>query len=119
MGNHVSTAGREYVEQEELLIDLRAAGATFATVVAANVGLAVEFTYQPGEESRLGGAMEDANEPAPAELHITAVKARSSVLFDGEGMALTIHQGVDMLGLLNGRQIEEMEENLLKRAEAN
>lgn len=120
MGNHVSTAGRDYVEQEELLIDLRAAGATFATVVAVNVGLAVEFTYIPGQQQRnMGGAMEDHDEPELSELHITAIKARSSVLFENEGVSVVFPYGADMQPLLTCNQIEVMEENLLKRAEAN
>jgi hypothetical protein len=120
MGNCISTAGRATVELEELEIELRGAGDIFATLVGKMVMAEVDFTYRPGNrQRRMGGAMEDFDEPEFSEVEIASIKTFGAESFFCDGLTLVMNRGFDLTQVLSRRQIEEVEETLLNRTEAN
>lgn len=120
MGNCISTAGRATVELEELEIELRGGGDIFATLVGKMVMAEVAFTYHPGnEQRRMGGAMEDFDEPELSEVEIASIKTAGAESLFCDGLTLVMNRGFDLTQVLSRRQIESIEADLLKRAEAN
>lgn len=94
---------------------------SFATVVAADFDVKIEYRFTPGHAGKLDGPMEDAEEPESDELEIRAIKADANVHFDGDGMTATATRGTDLTALFSGLQITALEDKLLaaKRAEVD
>lgn len=96
---------------------LSASGRTIEIVVAKNVAATLDFTYYPAFAGRMGGAMEDGDEPTPAEVRFHAMKAVDDVRFEGLHMDLIVKPGCDLMDFLGEREIEALEEMIIKRAE--
>lgn len=90
---------------------LGANGRAIGTLVAHNVQAIVDFSHSPAEPAR---GMDDG---CPAEVAIRAIRLVRDTQFDGDGMHLVVDAGYDLLELLPEREVEQMEDMLIARAQ--
>lgn len=103
-----------------LSVDLHVGGKRVFTAEVENVGVTVEFDYTPGEPGRTWGRMEDAEEAIAAEVEIRAVRPALMVVIEtGEYAAVVINANADIRDLMTDDQIEEIEDEMMKRIERN
>lgn len=95
---------------------LGASGETIDVLVAKDVEVMVEYTYEAGHPGRTSGAFEDAEEPMPPEATIHAIKCSEAFFFKGEGMSLLVDPGRDIMEAVAEVEIEKLEEEIIKRA---
>lgn len=104
MTNHIVGASQTDIEIEELKIDARAAGETFATLVAQRVRARASYTYVPEVDAGCDG-------PAVKLTAITC--ARSATVHGSELLSTTLLWGADLMPLLSRGQVEKIEQDLL------
>lgn len=100
----------------ELAVKVQAAGlggANIDTAVASEFDVEIEYTYLPSLAGSLSGGFEDAEEDAPAEVEIKAIKACANVHFEGDMCDTLIRRGSNMLLLFTGREIDALADRIL------
>lgn len=116
-----SSFGSKTLTIGELSLRLKAAdlsGETIDNATASEFDVEVEFDYTPGHPGNLSDRWEDAEEPIPDELEITAIKADSNVIFEGDDCTVTINRGTDLMKLFTGAQVSALEDRVLKMIES-
>lgn len=93
-------------------------GTEFDRVVARNVAVELIYTYTPGEAARNFGHPDDMDDGVPAELTISAIRTSAPAWFDSEsGAVLSFTVGSCIQHIMDERDIEALEEELLKKLE--
>jgi hypothetical protein len=115
-----STKGSKTLTIGELSLNIKStdtAAITLESVYASEFEVEVKYDYLPGHPGNLSGRFEDAEEPMPAELTITAVVLTAAVTFEGDDCELRVKRGADLMGMFTGAQVSALEDRVLDMIE--
>lgn len=97
----------------ELPLILRTSMTPLADVIAADVDIEVQYDYEPGQHEILRADPNDSQPGFPDGVEVYEVRCVDDIVFDNEGIKLTLEAGYDLTHLLPRSVFDQIEHDLI------
>lgn len=101
------------LDELELPLIIHTTMAPLADVIAGPVELNVKYDYEPGQHEILRPDPNDSQPGFPDSVGVYEVTAAEPLLFDNEGITLTLAAGFDLTSILPRAVFDRIEHDLI------